>query len=161
MSLRERTRPGLGLIEVCLPSPAKTPPSGSGWIHEIKHDGFRIMARRDGAGVRFLLRGHTALIAERSRSGRVPGKRTFIDGIKKLASKDARASVLPIGGLPEQSTYPRGGYAHATQPCRSNKSFPAGLSSRDSLASPPAGLAGASFMRAREWRPCRKSELAG
>jgi ATP-dependent DNA ligase len=22
------------------------------WIHEIKHDGFRIMARRDGAGVR-------------------------------------------------------------------------------------------------------------
>jgi ATP-dependent DNA ligase len=35
-----------------LPSPAKAPPSGSGWIHEIKHDGFRIMARRDGAGVR-------------------------------------------------------------------------------------------------------------
>jgi hypothetical protein len=43
---RERTRPGLGLIEPCLPSPAKAPPSGAGWIHEIKHDGFRIMARR-------------------------------------------------------------------------------------------------------------------
>jgi ATP-dependent DNA ligase len=60
MSLRsERTRPGLGTIEPCLPLPAKAPPSGSGWIHEIKHDGFRIMARRGGAGVRLFSRnGH-------------------------------------------------------------------------------------------------------
>jgi hypothetical protein len=50
MSLRERTRPGLGIIEPCLPSPATAPPSGPGWIHEIKHDGFRILARRYGAG---------------------------------------------------------------------------------------------------------------
>jgi bifunctional non-homologous end joining protein LigD len=56
MSLRERTRPGLGIIEPCLPSPAKVPPSGSGWIHEIKHDGFRILARRDSAGVRIITR---------------------------------------------------------------------------------------------------------
>jgi len=54
MMLRERTRPGLGIIEPCLPSPAKAPPSGPGWIHEIKHDGFRIMARRDSAGVRLI-----------------------------------------------------------------------------------------------------------
>jgi hypothetical protein len=52
--LRERTRPGLGIIEPCLPSPAKAPPSGLGWIHEIKHDGFRILARRDSAGVRLI-----------------------------------------------------------------------------------------------------------
>jgi bifunctional non-homologous end joining protein LigD len=51
MSLRERTRPGLGIIEPCLPSPAKAPPSGPGWIHEIKHDGFRILARRDSAAL--------------------------------------------------------------------------------------------------------------
>ena len=56
MSLRERTRPGLGIIEPCLPSPAKAPPSGPGWIHEIKHDGFRILARRDSAGVRLITR---------------------------------------------------------------------------------------------------------
>jgi ATP-dependent DNA ligase len=56
MSLRERTRPGLGIIEPCLPSPAKAPPSGPGWLHEIKHDGFRILARRNGAGVRLLTR---------------------------------------------------------------------------------------------------------
>ena len=30
-----------------LPRPASTPPTGHGWVHEIKHDGFRIMARRD------------------------------------------------------------------------------------------------------------------
>ena len=56
MSLRERTRPDLGIIEPCLPSPAKAPPSGAGWLHEIKHDGFRILARRDGAGVRLITR---------------------------------------------------------------------------------------------------------
>jgi bifunctional non-homologous end joining protein LigD len=39
-----------------LPSPAKTPPSGPGWLHEIKHDGFRILARRDGTGVRLITR---------------------------------------------------------------------------------------------------------
>src|SRR5690348_13306487 len=56
MSLRERTRPRLGIIEPCLPSPAKAPPSGPGWLHEIKHDGFRILARRDSAGVRLITR---------------------------------------------------------------------------------------------------------
>jgi ATP-dependent DNA ligase len=39
-----------------LPSPAKAPPSGPGWIHEIKHDGFRIMAWHDTAGVRLITR---------------------------------------------------------------------------------------------------------
>src|SRR5215472_1701183 len=56
MSLRERTRPGLGIIEPCLPSPAKAPPSGPGWVHEFKHDGIRILACRDSAGVRLITR---------------------------------------------------------------------------------------------------------
>jgi bifunctional non-homologous end joining protein LigD len=55
--LRERiARRGIGAIEPCLPSPAKAPPSGPGWIHEIKHDGFRLIARRDAAGVRLITR---------------------------------------------------------------------------------------------------------
>jgi len=29
-------------IEPCLPSRAERPPSGPGWVHEIKHDGFRL-----------------------------------------------------------------------------------------------------------------------
>ena len=43
-------------IEPCLPSPADKPPSGSNWIHEIKHDGFRLMALRDPVGIRLLTR---------------------------------------------------------------------------------------------------------
>jgi len=45
-----------GLVEPCLPSPAKAPPSGPDWLHEIKHDGFRLMARRDANGVRLRTR---------------------------------------------------------------------------------------------------------
>jgi hypothetical protein len=45
-----------GFIAPCLPSPAERPPSGQGWLHEIKLDGFRLMARRDAAGVRLLTR---------------------------------------------------------------------------------------------------------
>jgi bifunctional non-homologous end joining protein LigD len=33
-----------------------TSSAGPGWLHEIKHDGFRIMARRDGGGVTLLTR---------------------------------------------------------------------------------------------------------
>ena len=43
-------------IEPCLPGLAKTPPTGPDWIHEIKHDGFRVMARRDGRKVRLTSR---------------------------------------------------------------------------------------------------------
>ena len=42
--------------EPCLPSPAAKPPARAGWLHEIKHDGFRILARRDSAGVRLITR---------------------------------------------------------------------------------------------------------
>src|SRR5262252_7750319 len=41
---------------VCCCVPAERPPSGPGWLHEIKLDGFRLMARRDAAGVRLLTR---------------------------------------------------------------------------------------------------------
>jgi hypothetical protein len=43
-------------IEPCLPSPADRLPSGPDWIHEIKLDDFRMMVRRDPAGVRLLTR---------------------------------------------------------------------------------------------------------
>ena len=51
MSLRERARRGLGMIEPRLPSPAEAPPRGPGWIHEIKHDGFRIISSKRAPGV--------------------------------------------------------------------------------------------------------------
>jgi hypothetical protein len=50
MSLRPRTLPA-GFIEPCLPTSAKPPPSGKGWLHEIKHDGFRVIARKQDRDV--------------------------------------------------------------------------------------------------------------
>src|SRR5215475_5176262 len=45
-----------GFIHPCLPSRTAHPPLGPGWLHEIKYDGFRLMARRDGRSVRLLTR---------------------------------------------------------------------------------------------------------
>jgi bifunctional non-homologous end joining protein LigD len=53
--LRHRIRI-TGFAEPCLPSLADKPPSGGDWIHEIKLDGYRLMARRDGRGVRLFTR---------------------------------------------------------------------------------------------------------
>jgi len=54
--LRLRRSRQNGFVEPCLPSPAKAPPPGPNWLHEIKHDGFRIMALRDVTGVRLMTR---------------------------------------------------------------------------------------------------------
>jgi hypothetical protein len=40
----------------CSRFPRPNPPAGKNWIHEIKLDGFRMLARRHGAGVRLLTR---------------------------------------------------------------------------------------------------------
>src|SRR6266511_2555452 len=41
-----------GFIAPCLPSKTDKLPSGGQWLHEIKHDGFRIIARKKGSRVR-------------------------------------------------------------------------------------------------------------
>jgi bifunctional non-homologous end joining protein LigD len=55
MLARPRTLP-IGFIAPCLPTKVHTLPSGDGWLHEIKHDGFRIIARKDGEQVRLYSR---------------------------------------------------------------------------------------------------------
>ena len=55
MLARPRTLP-TGFIAPCLPTKADTLPSGGLWQHEIKHDGFRIIARKDGERVRLYSR---------------------------------------------------------------------------------------------------------
>jgi bifunctional non-homologous end joining protein LigD len=51
----QRTLPA-GFIAPCLPTKTDRLPSGSQWLHEIKHDGFRIIARKKGAQVRLYSR---------------------------------------------------------------------------------------------------------
>ncbi len=41
-----------GFIAPCLPTKADRLPSGGEWLHEIKHDGFRVIARKKGTQVR-------------------------------------------------------------------------------------------------------------
>ena len=83
MGMLQRTLP-VGFVAPCLPSPAERPPTGPQWIHEIKHDGYRMMARRDGAGVRLLTRnGHDwapryPLIIEAVAA--LPARSCLIDG---------------------------------------------------------------------------------
>jgi ATP dependent DNA ligase domain len=53
--LVRRTRTD-GFIEPCIPSLAHKPPSGPDWVHEVKHDGYRLIVRRDGETVRLFTR---------------------------------------------------------------------------------------------------------
>src|ERR1700738_2076174 len=45
-----------GFIAPCLPTSAPQPPSGGIWLHEIKHDGFRIIARKNDKRVKLYSR---------------------------------------------------------------------------------------------------------
>jgi ATP-dependent DNA ligase len=45
-----------GFVVPAQPVKASKPPVGTGWVHEIKHDGYRIIVRRDGPTVRLYSR---------------------------------------------------------------------------------------------------------
>jgi bifunctional non-homologous end joining protein LigD len=50
------TRRSDGFVPPCIPMRAHKPPVGPGWVHEIKHDGYRLIVRRDGDTVRLFTR---------------------------------------------------------------------------------------------------------
>jgi len=81
-------------FEPCLPRPAKAPPSGSDWLHEIKHDGFRIIAQKDVDGVRLITRNGYDF------AERYP---LIVDAIRRLSVKscivDGEAIVVDQEGL--------------------------------------------------------------
>src|SRR5712675_1758487 len=45
-----------GFVVPAQPVKASTPPSGAAWVHEIKHDGYRLIIRRNGPTVRLYTR---------------------------------------------------------------------------------------------------------
>jgi bifunctional non-homologous end joining protein LigD len=49
---RSRWDAPAGFIRPCEPALVDRPPAGSGWLHEVKHDGFRIVALKQGALVK-------------------------------------------------------------------------------------------------------------
>ena len=56
MSVSRELKRQVRRYEPCLPRPANQPPAGPGSIHEIKHDGFRILAELDGGRARLITR---------------------------------------------------------------------------------------------------------
>jgi len=90
----EHCRPG-----AALPRPAKEPPVGPGWIHEIKHDGFRIIARRDAAGVRLITRNGYDLAARfplaAAAIASLPARSCVVDG-EAIAVDDNGLSVFDL-----------------------------------------------------------------
>jgi bifunctional non-homologous end joining protein LigD len=54
-SVRPSTLPA-GFIPPCLPTAAPSAPSGDQWLHEIKHDGIRVIARKEDTRIRLYSR---------------------------------------------------------------------------------------------------------
>jgi bifunctional non-homologous end joining protein LigD len=71
------------------------PPAGQGWRHEVKHDGFRMLALKDGARVRLWSRRGTdytdrlTRIAEAVRG--LPAERALVDGEVVVFRSDGRS----------------------------------------------------------------------
>jgi ATP-dependent DNA ligase len=97
-----RTLPA-GFIPPCLPTKADIPPAGGVWLHEIKHDGFRIIARKDGPRVRLYSRpgndltGRFPLIVETLANLRT--RSCIIDGEAVCCDDDGRPSFDRLRAL--------------------------------------------------------------
>jgi ATP-dependent DNA ligase len=93
--LRSRTLPA-GFIEPCLPTSTKRPPSGAGWLHEIKHDGFRVIARKQGNRVRLYSRPGNDLTRRFPRIAeavaRLRARTCIIDGEAVACGRDGIAN---------------------------------------------------------------------
>jgi bifunctional non-homologous end joining protein LigD len=73
-----------GFVVPARPVKAPKPPVGTDWVHEIKHDGYRIIVRRDGPSVRLYSRNAydwtERLVAIAAAAERIKAKSFTIDG---------------------------------------------------------------------------------
>jgi bifunctional non-homologous end joining protein LigD len=74
----------VGFVVPAQPIKASKPPSGPDWVHEIKHDGYRMIVRRDGPIVRLYTRNAydwtVRLPAIAAAAQRIKAKSFTIDG---------------------------------------------------------------------------------
>jgi bifunctional non-homologous end joining protein LigD len=73
-----------GFVIPAQPVLASGPPSGADWVHEIKHDGYRMIVRRDGPSVRLYSRNAydwtVRLAAIATTAEQIKAKSFTIDG---------------------------------------------------------------------------------
>jgi bifunctional non-homologous end joining protein LigD len=91
-----------GFIEPCCPTPRKVPPSGDGWLHEIKHDGYRAQAQLNEGARIFTRRGDdwaARMPTISAALNSLPVKSVILDG--ELVSVDAKGqpgrAMLALG----------------------------------------------------------------
>src|SRR5215470_6414256 len=86
-----------GFVIPAQPVLALRPPSGADWVHEIKHDGYRLIVRRDGPTVRLYSRNAfdwtARLTAIAAAAERIKAKSFTIDGDAVVLGPDGFASV--------------------------------------------------------------------
>ena len=70
---RSRRTPPVGFILPCQPVLVPKPPAGLGWLHEVKHDGYRIIPPRKEGYPRNCRAARSGKIAE-GYPGRDAGK---------------------------------------------------------------------------------------
>ena len=86
-------RQPVGFIAPCIPVRSFTPPSGDRWLHEIKHDGYRLIVCRRGGRVRlFTRRGYDWI-------DRYPLIRVAAEALPVDATIDGEAVVVDDAGL--------------------------------------------------------------
>src|SRR3954453_13519888 len=90
-SIRTRSKPA-GFILPCQRALADRPPAGPGWLHEIKFDGYRVIARKDGEHVRLWARTTSdysnAFIRIREAVAALPVNSAVLDGEAVLMRPD-------------------------------------------------------------------------
>jgi bifunctional non-homologous end joining protein LigD len=97
MSLHPRALPA-GFIEPCLPTSSPQPPIGPAWVHEIKHDGIRLIVRKTETSVRLCSRhgndltGRFPLIVE--TLARLPRVRSCILDGEAVSCSDEGIAVF-------------------------------------------------------------------
>jgi bifunctional non-homologous end joining protein LigD len=81
---RARRTPPAGFIQPCRPTLVANPPAGPGWLHEVKHDGFRTLARKQGERVEVWSRFGTDFTARFSNIAEavrgLPAESALVDG---------------------------------------------------------------------------------
>ena len=89
--VRSHSKPPCFILP-CQPALADRPPSGAGWLHEIKFDGYRVIARKDGASVRLWARTTSdytkAFTRIRDAVAAMPAEHAVIDGEAVLIRPD-------------------------------------------------------------------------
>jgi bifunctional non-homologous end joining protein LigD len=91
-----------------LASPASTPPNGKGWLHELKLDGYRIQARKDGAKVQLLTRTgldwthRMKTIA--AEVARLPAESLVADGEVVVLAQDGTTSFADLQAAFQEGT---------------------------------------------------------